>query len=65
MRALLVVFGGGLVVAGVVWTLQGIGDIGGSFMSGDKLWAVVGPITAAAGLVIAGAALVRKRGGRA
>jgi len=65
MRALLVLVGGVLVAAGVVWTLQGVGDIGGSFMSGDKLWAVVGPITAAAGLVIAGTALLRKRGGRA
>ncbi len=58
---LLVVVGGVLVVAGLVWTLQGVGDIGGSFMSGDTLWAVIGPITAAAGLVIAGVAMLRRR----
>ena len=57
----------GVVVtaAGIVWTLQGVGDIGGSFMSGNSIWAVIGPVTAVAGLAIAGAGLFRKRRGRA
>ncbi|HET7311164.1 MAG TPA: hypothetical protein VFJ17_07550 [Mycobacteriales bacterium] len=40
-RALAVV---GLVVAivGAVFTLQGVGVLGGSFMSGSATWAVIG-----------------------
>jgi hypothetical protein len=33
-----------LVVIGAVWFGQGIGAIGGSFMSGEVLWAVIGAI---------------------
>lgn len=43
-----------LTVAGVIWALQGFGVIGGSFMSGDSVWAVIGPVVALAGLVMAG-----------
>jgi hypothetical protein len=32
------------VVVGAVWTLQGLGYVGGSVMSGVTLWAIVGPI---------------------
>jgi len=39
-----------LTVAGVIWALQGFGEIGGSFMSGNSVWAVIGPLVAAAGL---------------
>jgi hypothetical protein len=39
-----------LTVAGVVWTLQGLGYIGGSSMTGSSFWAVVGPIVAAVGV---------------
>ncbi|NUT33852.1 MAG: hypothetical protein HOV79_12350 [Hamadaea sp.] len=40
-----------MVLAGGVWTLQGVGVLGGSSMTGDTTWAIVGPIVAAAGLV--------------
>ena len=50
---LFVGIGAVLVLLGVTWTLQGLGVIGGSVMSGVTLWAVIGPIVAAAGLVIA------------
>jgi hypothetical protein len=40
-------------VSGVVWTLQGLDVLGGSAMSGVTLWAVVGPLVAAAGLALA------------
>ena len=50
-----------LVVAGVIWALQGFGVIGGSFMSGDSVWAVIGPVVAVAGLVLAGIGLRRAR----
>lgn len=45
--------GGVLVVLGLVWFGQGMGWIGGSGMSGVRLWAVIGPI-----LAVVGAALV-------
>jgi hypothetical protein len=41
-----------IIVAGVVFTLQGVGVIGGSFMSGSALWAVLGPIIALAGVTL-------------
>lgn len=47
-----------LVVVGVVWTLQGLGYVGGSAMSGVALWAVVGPVVVILGLLLA------VRGGR-
>lgn len=42
-----------LVVVGIVWTLQGLGVLGGSAMSGVTLWAVVGPLVALAGILLA------------
>ena len=42
-----------LTIAGVIWALQGFGVIGGSFMSGDSVWAIIGPIVAAIGLFLA------------
>ena len=52
MRVLLI--GGGLLitVVGVVFALQGVGVIGGSFMSGTTTWAIAGPVIALAGLAL-------------
>ena len=50
---MLVILGALLVLVGAVWTLQGIGVLGGSVMSGKPLWAVVGPLVAIAGAVLA------------
>ena len=47
-----------MALTGVVWTLQGLDVLGGSAMSGDKTWAVVGPIVALVGLVLIGAGRV-------
>ena len=47
-----------VLLVGALWTLQGLGYIGGSAMSGVTLWAVIGPIVAVAGL---GLALSRPR----
>ena len=33
-----------LTVVGLVWLGQGIGAIGGSFMSGEPLWATIGAL---------------------
>ena len=41
-----------MALFGTIWALQGLGYIGGSAMSGVTLWAVVGPIVAAVGLVL-------------
>ncbi|MFY1671818.1 hypothetical protein ACN27G_17875 [Plantactinospora sp. WMMB334] len=40
------------VVVGAVWTLQGLGRLGGSVMTGEPVWAVVGPLVVVAGLVL-------------
>ena len=34
--------GGVFVVVGIVWLGQGVGLIGGSFMTGQAVWAVIG-----------------------
>jgi hypothetical protein len=51
-QIVLVVIGVVAAVAGLVWTLQGLGYMGGSFMSGATVWAVIGPIVALVGLVL-------------
>ena len=57
----LTVLGALVALAGAVWTLQGLGYIGGSFMSGATLWAVIGPIVLLAGLAIIYLALRGRR----
>jgi hypothetical protein len=52
MRWVWLVLGIVLVLAGAVWTLQGLGVLGGSSMSNDTKWAVIGPVVALAGLVV-------------
>lgn len=48
------IFGILLVFVGVVWFLQGISVIPGSFMTGQAFWAVAGFLT-----VLSGSALIR------
>jgi len=52
-RVVLVGVGFLLMLAGVVFTLQGVGVLGGSVMSGVTFWAVAGPVIALAGLALA------------
>ena len=60
--ALLVGVGLVVLLAGVIFTLQGLGDIGGdNAMSGHTFWAIAGPVIALAGVVIA---IIGVRGGR-
>ena len=49
------------VVVGAVWTLQGLGLLHGSVMTGRSVWAVVGPIVMLAGVVALGIGLVARR----
>jgi len=44
------------LVAGTVFFFQGIGVIGGSFMTGSTTWAVIGPVVALAGVGLLAAA---------
>ncbi len=39
-----------LIAVGALWTLQGLGVVGGSPMTGVTLWAVVGPLVVVAGI---------------
>ncbi len=50
-----------VTIAGLIWALQGFGVIGGSFMSGDSVWAIIGPVVAAVGLVLTGIGVRRAR----
>ncbi|HEX5428388.1 MAG TPA: hypothetical protein VFX00_08675 [Pedococcus sp.] len=52
-RPVAVVVGALLVAVGALWTVQGLGYVGGSAMSGVTLWAVVGPIVAVVGVLLA------------
>ena len=62
MRKLLpVTLGVLMILVGAVWTLQGLGYVSGSAMSGVEMWAVVGPIVAGLGVALA---YVGVRGGR-
>ncbi len=51
-RLTFLLLGAVLVGLGLVWTLQGVGVLGGSPMTGEVLWAVVGPIVALVGLLL-------------
>ncbi|HET8778927.1 MAG TPA: hypothetical protein VF000_04930 [Agromyces sp.] len=44
----------GILVAllGALFTLQGLGFVGGSAMTGSTLWAILGPIIAVLGIVV-------------
>jgi len=52
-RVILVGTGFLLTLAGVVFTLQGVGILGGSVMSGVTFWAVAGPVIVLTGVVLA------------
>jgi uncharacterized membrane protein HdeD (DUF308 family) len=51
-----------LVLMGVLFTLQGLGVLAGSAMTGDTKWAVIGPILALLGvLLLVGVVRARRR----
>ena len=52
MKSGLVVLGVVLVLMGGVFTVQGLGYLAGSPMTGVTLWAIVGPILAVVGIVL-------------
>jgi len=50
MRVVWLVIGVLALIAGIIWTLQGLNVIGGSSMSGQTMWAIIGPIVGIIGL---------------
>lgn len=52
-KPILTLIGGLLILAGLIWVLQGINVLPGSFMTGQMRWALYGGLT-----IIAGAGLV-------
>jgi hypothetical protein len=44
LRYVLLILGGLMDLVGVVWLLQGLGVLPGSFMTGQPFWAVMGAI---------------------
>ncbi|HZD38669.1 MAG TPA: hypothetical protein VE664_08525 [Actinomycetes bacterium] len=60
-RSWVTVAGVVLALLGLLWFLQGVGVIGGSFMSGSPVWAIIGLVL----LLFAGRLLVEAlRGNR-
>jgi len=58
------VVSGIFIVVGVIWIGQGVGAIGGSFMTGQAIWAVFGGLAVLFGLALIRSAR-RGRGDRA
>ena len=50
MRALGVALGALMVITGAVWTAQGLGYLEGSPMTGQEIWAILGPLVAGLGV---------------
>ncbi len=49
-----------LVLIGVLWILQGIGVVGGSFMTSRSEWLYIGIVTAAVGIALFAWAAARR-----
>jgi hypothetical protein len=47
-----IVIGALIDLVGAVWALQGLNVLGGSGMSGQPLWAVIGPLVAVGGTAL-------------
>ena len=59
-RHLAVVIGVVMLLVGGLWTLQGLGYVDGSFMSGSDTWAIIGPIVAGLGVALVIVGLQRR-----
>ena len=52
MKLVLNILGGLIFLAGLIWFLQGVKILPGSFMTGDPQWAINGAIMMAVALII-------------
>jgi hypothetical protein len=59
MKIALLIVAAVLILLGALWALQGIGVIGGSAMSGNSMWAIIGPILVIIGIGVGLVALRR------
>jgi uncharacterized membrane protein HdeD (DUF308 family) len=62
MKWLLNIIGVIFILSGIVWFLQGINILLGSFMSGDRLYSLLGILLVVAGMVILAITNRRKNG---
>ncbi|UCF29261.1 MAG: hypothetical protein JSW42_06190 [Chloroflexota bacterium] len=62
MKWLLNIIGVILILVGIVWFLQGINVLPGSFMSGDPLYSVLGILLVVVGMIILAFANRRRKG---
>lgn len=53
MRIGSLILGAIAILVGAVWILQGSGVLPGSFMTGQRMWLVIGIIVAIVGLALA------------
>jgi hypothetical protein len=60
-RILGLVVAAGLIVFGVIFTLQGLGYVGRSSMTGSQTWAILGPLIAGLGVALGIVVLQRRR----
>ena len=59
MRWILII-GVVLILLGGLWTLQGVGILSGSVMTGQTFWAMVGAVLLIVGVVLCGIGLRRR-----
>ncbi|MEJ7794090.1 MAG: hypothetical protein WKF50_00925 [Nocardioides sp.] len=59
-RQLAIVIGAIMVIFGGLWTFQGLGYVGGSFMSGSSTWTIIGSVVAGLGVALVIVGLQRR-----
>ena len=66
MRLGIVIIPVGAVISllGLIWFLQGIGVLPGSFMTGSQFWAMAGGFAVIVGLIVIAIGLIRRKGNR-
>jgi hypothetical protein len=52
MRSASLILGALLIVVGAVWTVQGVGTLKGSFMTGSRVWMWIGIACVCAGIAV-------------
>lgn len=60
----MVLLAAAMLLVGVLWTMQGLGYLSGSPMTGASTWAVIGPIVAGLGVALLFVVLRSSRNGR-
>jgi hypothetical protein len=61
VRTIMVILGFVLVVVGIVWVLQGIGTLKGSFMTNQTFWTWMGVLAMLVGIPVITQGLRRTR----